>query len=143
MPVKKTTKKTLSKRGVKAKKTVKKVVRKNVKSGVRKKTTKKITKNKIDRKTIRKIVLKKKGCCKKKCKPENAFWVNNGPVVDSVDGLLEALKTMSDEQYEYHTKRNGNDFARWLDECICNKDFASRIRRVRSRLGAIKALSVK
>ncbi len=134
MSAKKTTRKTS------AKKNTKKAVRKTAKKSIRKKSAKKNI-NKTVKKTVRRITTKKKSCHKKKCKPENAFWVNNGPVVDSVPGLLEALKSMSNEQYEYHTKRNGNDFARWLDDCICNKEFANKLRKTRSRAGAIKALS--
>ncbi len=137
MSAKKVTKRTSTK------KNVKKATKKIVKKSTRKKISKKNVKNKIAKKTIRKITTKKRSCHKKKCKPENAFWINNGPVVDSVEGLLDALKTMSNEQYEYHTRRNGNDFAKWLDECICNKEFAGKLRRVRSRAGAIKALSKK
>ncbi len=129
-----TTKKTTKKR------TTKKVAKKATKKNVAKKTTKKQIKR-IAKKTVRKVV-KKKTTCKKRCKPSHAFWVNNGPIIHSVNGLIKALKNeITDEQFDYHTKRDGNDFANWIKDCLCDSGCASRLKRVRSKDGMLRVLS--
>lgn len=72
----------------------------------------------------------------------HAFWVNNGPVLHSVNDLIKALKKeITDEQFYYHTKRNKNDFAIWIKECLCDNNCATRIKRVRSKEGMLRVLS--
>jgi hypothetical protein len=135
MPTKKRTA-TKTKKAVK--KTTKKVVRKTV---AKKKTTTKAVKKAVQKAPR---TTKKKGCsCKKTCEAHEAFWVNNGPVVNSLGGLKTALKDMSDEQYAHHTKRGKNDFANWIEACLCDKSCASRVRKARSRPGAVRALAQK
>lgn len=72
---------------------------------------------------------------------DKAFWVNNGPIISTLDGLRDALRAMSDEQFEYHTKRAGNDFARWVDEVLCHGACAEKLARVKTRTGAVKAIA--
>ncbi len=78
--------------------------------------------------------------CRGECKPQEAFWIHHGPVVSSIAELMGALADMSDEQYAYHTKRNGNDFAAWLRDCFGNDALASRIESATSRTKAAEAL---
>lgn len=116
--------------------------------------TKKIIQKEVPKKAVKKVVQKvekkvvaKKSAstcvctCKKTCKPVQAFWVNNGPVVNSVESLLKALKEMSDEQFIYHTKRDGNDFANWIKDCLNDIDCAKALKKAQTRVGAIRVLS--
>lgn len=73
--------------------------------------------------------------------PEESFWVNNGPVCCSIAELREAIKEMSDEQYAYHTRRDGNDFARWLSESLGHHECAQKLSRAKTRAGAVRALA--
>ena len=50
----------------------------------------------------------------KSAPPEQVFFVHDGPVLSTLEDLSRALLDMSEEQFAYHTKRNGNDFARWV-----------------------------
>jgi outer membrane biosynthesis protein TonB len=72
---------------------------------------------------------------------DKAFWVNNGPVVSTLDGLREALATMTDEQFDYHTKRAGNDFAKWVDEVLCHGPCAGKLDKAKTRSSAVKAIA--
>ena len=130
MPAKKTTKKKV------AKKPVKKVVRKAV-------AKKKAPAKKRVRKAVAKKTTKKSCGCKTTCTTEEAFWVNNGPVLHSLQDLLSALHDMTDEQFEYHTKQGRNDFANWIKECLCDGACATSVKRVRTRVGAVRVLSNK
>jgi hypothetical protein len=112
---------------------------------VKKEVPKKVVK-KVVQKTTKKVLVKKStsacSCvCKKTCKPAQAFWVNNGPVVNSVETLLKALKEMTDEQFVYHTKREGNDFVNWIKDCLNDIDCAKALKKAQTRTGAVRVLS--
>jgi hypothetical protein len=68
------------------------------------------------------------------------FWVYNGPVVDSLPHLIEALKAMTKEQYDYHATGEHNDFATWVRDVFGCDECAAKLERVRSKTGAIQAL---
>lgn len=68
------------------------------------------------------------------------FWVNNGPIIKNLPELIEALEKMSVEKFNYHNKRNGNDFAVWVEWVLGEKDLAKKLARLKSRRGCIKAI---
>lgn len=113
------------------------------KKAVAKKSTKKaVAKKKTPaKKTTKKSVASNACGCKKRCDAEQAFWVNNGPVVHSLEDLLQAVREMSDEQFAYHTKRNGNDFANWVRDCLADRTNATKLRKARTRVGAVRILT--
>ncbi|MBP9750146.1 MAG: hypothetical protein KBD21_05450 [Candidatus Pacebacteria bacterium] len=80
--------------------------------------------------------------CRTVCKSEEAFWIHHGPVVASIEELMSALADMSDEQFAYHTERNGNDFSAWLRDCFGEQTLASRIERASTRAHALQALKM-
>lgn len=71
---------------------------------------------------------------------DQCFWVNNGPVLRSAADLYYAMKEMTDEQYEYHTKRDGNDFANWVRHVLDDAALAGKLARAKTRKNAIQAL---
>jgi hypothetical protein len=72
--------------------------------------------------------------------PEQAFWVNNGPVVNSLKGLKQALQDMSDAQFRYHTERAGNDFATWVRDCLGDIDAATRLSKAKTKDASARAI---
>lgn len=78
---------------------------------------------------------------KKVAQPDRCFWINHGPVVKDIKELLNAASKISDEQFEYHTKRSGNDFAKWVEEVLSEKACAEKIKKSKTRAALIKALS--
>jgi hypothetical protein len=110
--------------------------------------TKKVaTKKAPAKKTAKKAPTKKtlgasKACmCREVCRPEESFWINYGPVVDSVSALRDAIKAMSEEQYHYHTTRGTNDFASWIRHCFNNEAVAGRVEKATTKAGTVKALA--
>jgi hypothetical protein len=108
---------------------------------------KKVAKPVAVKKTTAKKAVAKKTSTPMKCATcagittqEQAFWVNNGPVIDSLMGLRQALQDMSDEQFAYHTARAGNDFASWVRDCLGDVTCAVRIAKARTRDGAVRAI---
>lgn len=73
-------------------------------------------------------------------KPEHCFWVNNGGVLRNLRDLQDTLVAMSDEQFEYHTKRDGNDFATWIDNVFHEKELANKMAKAKTKKGALLAL---
>lgn len=72
--------------------------------------------------------------------PEQAFWINNGLVIDSLKGLKQALHDMTDEQFAYHTERAGNDFAAWVRDCLGDQTMAVRIAKAHTKAGAARVI---
>jgi hypothetical protein len=106
--------------------------------------SKKVAKKKAVKKTVaRTAKAKRKECtfCQNGvASQDQCFWVYNGPVVDSVPHLIEAMRHMNQDQFDYHVKGDRNDFAAWVRDVfgceMCSKQLAS----VRSRSAAIKIL---
>jgi uncharacterized protein YeeX (DUF496 family) len=71
---------------------------------------------------------------------EVAFYVHEGPTVRNLRELLEEMKEMSDEQYNFHTKKRGNDFANWVDHVLNEKTLADKLKHAPSKSAAIYAL---
>jgi len=72
---------------------------------------------------------------------DKAFWVHDGPVAMNLKELRSAIEDMSDEQFEYHTARNGNDFARWIRDVLGDIDCADALSDVASRKEVLRVLS--
>lgn len=110
-----------------------------------KKTTKRSAKKTPERRATKaKTSLHSKGACAGKCTTASSdkyFWVNNGPVCCDLAELRQALKSMTDEQFAYHTQRAGNDFARWIDEVLRHHTCAQKLTKARTRSGAARALA--
>lgn len=49
---------------------------------------------------------------------EQAFWVNDGTILDSLVHLEEALAAMQKAVYQYHVTDEKNDFAVWVREVL-------------------------
>ncbi len=146
MPAKKTIKKT-KKPAVKktAKRTVKKAPTK--KKVVKKKPAKKITlKKKVVKKTVKKAekkVSKKKPTKKQKpalivASDTASFWVNNGPVLNSLAALEEALLVITVEQFKFHAGGQQNDFAIWVETILLDKECAKALKKAKTQKTASK-----
>lgn len=72
--------------------------------------------------------------------PDSCFWVNEGPIVQSVKDLRDALEGMTDEKYGYHANSEKNDFAKWIDEALADEALAQDMRSVKSRAGALRVV---
>jgi hypothetical protein len=106
-------------------------------------TTKKAPTKRVAKKAPTKNVAKvpKLCACTEVCRPEESFWINYGPVVNSISALRDAIKAMSEEQYRYHTTRGTNDFASWIRHCFTNEAVAGRVEKATTKAGAVKALA--
>jgi hypothetical protein len=65
--------------------------------------------------------------------PTEYFWLVNGGGLESLEALVTALEQMSEEQFAYHTQRDGNDFARWIGGVFLEEELARAIVRQKTR----------
>jgi|GEM_PF-1984630 hypothetical protein len=72
---------------------------------------------------------------------EQCFWVNNGPILKNLAELKQAAEEMTGEQFDYHARRDGNDFAKWADEVLGEKALAKKLSQQKTKLGFIKVLA--
>lgn len=120
----------------------KKKVQGGVQGGQKKVTEKRVVESKSAKKVpTSKSVAVGTCMCRNRCKPEEAFWVNQGPVVETIADLKKAFTSMSEEQYQYHTSRDGSDFARWVRICIGDCPCADRLEKAKTRVSAMRALT--
>ena len=116
--------------------------KKPAKKAVKKKTP--IKKKKVATST-KKTASAKKSPRKKKIKeaPDEAcFWVHNGPIIKSLPELKKALKEMTDEQFAFHTERDGNDFARWIKDVLEHSTCAKRVEKAGNKKKTIEVLAI-
>jgi hypothetical protein len=90
------------------------------------------------KKTAAPVAKAKKATKVKEASSAQCFWVNHGPVCKTTAELQTAIKNMSDTQYAYHTKRGGNDFAKWMRDVMKHPLCATKLEKVRTKAGAVK-----
>ncbi|HET8574991.1 MAG TPA: hypothetical protein VFM02_02335 [Candidatus Paceibacterota bacterium] len=72
-----------------------------------------------------------------------AFWVNDGPILKNLRDLHDALGAISDDQYAYHAEGESNDFAKWVEEVLCDGDCAQALAEAKTRDHAQKAVAAR
>ncbi len=58
-----------------------------------------------------------------------AFWVHNGPILKTLVDLKNFLTTATLDQFFHHTKRGGNDFAKWVKAVLRDEKCASELEK--------------
>lgn len=73
--------------------------------------------------------------------PENYFWVNGGDILKDLYDLQDALVVMNEDQFDFHTKRDGNDFARWIEDVFGEKALAQKIAKAKNKKSTMVVLA--
>lgn len=71
--------------------------------------------------------------------PDRAFWVNNGPIIKSLEEFAASVGKLKPEQFMHHVNRQKNDFARWISEVVGDSILAQRIRVLKTGEAMAKA----
>lgn len=66
---------------------------------------------------------------------ERCFWVNNGPVLKSLDELYTALSEMGKDTFSHHVSKDKNDFSAWIRDALGDQKLAEDIAKARSKKG--------
>lgn len=126
-----------------AKKVAKKVTKKAVvKKAVPKKTAKKAPAKKAPAK--KKAAPAKKAAAKKspakksagkktliKARGPACFWTRDGLILENLITLRQALKAMSEDEFNFHVTKDRNDFADWVEQVLGDADCAAALRKSR------------
>jgi len=123
---------------------VKKVVKKAVKKP-KKAVSQKVVAKKVSSEGKKGAVTRKKQTALRSVRilqPGEYFWLVNGGGLESLEALAEALELMSEEQFAYHTRRDGNDFARWIEGVFAEEELARMIARQKTQEACAEILHV-
>jgi len=69
------------------------------------------------------------------------FWVNNGPIVRSLEELATAIRDMKKEIFLHHVNKDKNDFKEWIDEVIGDIKLSHEMQKSRSRRNIMQVLN--
>lgn len=72
--------------------------------------------------------------------PEKCFWVNNGPILKSMEELGNCLPEMGADTFKHHVNSEKNDFSSWVKDVIGDGKLANDLLSSRSRESAVKKL---
>ena len=73
-------------------------------------------------------------------KPEQSFWVHNGPVVRNLHEFEKAIEHMNDEIFRHHVYNSRNDFANWVRDIIKDEELADDMLKVKSKDKTLKKI---
>jgi CRISPR/Cas system type I-B associated protein Csh2 (Cas7 group RAMP superfamily) len=77
-----------------------------------------------------------------KTMPEHCFWVNNGPIIDDLKELRDALRDeITDEQYNHHVTPEKNDFADWILNSLGDSHCATEVRAAKKQKTAASRIN--
>ncbi len=71
------------------------------------------------------------------------FWINNGPIVGSLEELPNVIETISEEQFKHHVNSEKNDFVTWIDNCCNDSKLAKSLKRVKRKKTFVKKIRDK
>ncbi len=61
------------------------------------------------------------------------FKLKSGQELKSVNDLRKALTYIKDDEFNHHVSSHKNDFATWIEEALDNREFAHKIRKIKTR----------
>ena|SRR3989344_1864819 len=70
-----------------------------------------------------------------------AFWVNNGPSLHHLLDLSKFLAIITEEQFRYHTERDGNDFSKWTETVLGDRICARALEASKTVAAARRAVA--
>lgn len=68
------------------------------------------------------------------------FWIHEGSSVKDLKELKDALKKASNDQFAHHVNAEKNDFSRWIEEVLRDRDLAKKLIQCKTRLGTVRAI---
>lgn len=64
---------------------------------------------------------------------EHVFWCHDGHIFRDMRELAEALGSMTDETFAYHSNGERNDFSKWVRDIIRDEKLAKDLENVLDR----------
>ena len=76
----------------------------------------------------------------KDVKPENCFWINNGPIIMNIYELVTALQNIDAKTFYYHVNKDKNDFSEWIKGTLNDNKLAEDLLKTRNQKKTIKKI---
>ena len=76
-------------------------------------------------------------------KPEEHFRLSSGRVLKNLNELLNALKSMDEETFEFHVNEQKNDFGNWIKDVFKDEELAKSFFNSKTREGIIDAIETR
>lgn len=73
-------------------------------------------------------------------RPEQCFWVNNGPILRNIHEIYDAIAYMKDETLRHHINDEKNDFSNWVRDVLKDGELADSLSRAKSREKILKKI---
>jgi hypothetical protein len=73
-------------------------------------------------------------------RPENSFWINNGPIINNLKHLPKAVEEIDETTFVHHVNSEKNDFSSWIQDCIGDMKLAQDLRKIRTKEEFLKKL---
>lgn len=99
-----------------------------------------VLKKKTARKGILKHIFSKDLEKETEAPSDKYFYRSNGETLKTVSDLISVLQTMSEAEFNHHTKEGRNDFANWLWFVFDEKDVADKIFKAKTKEETVKIL---
>ncbi|MFA5831263.1 MAG: hypothetical protein WC878_05535 [Candidatus Paceibacterota bacterium] len=71
---------------------------------------------------------------------ERCFWVDNGPALQSLLELRDALATMNEDQFIHHVNDEKNDFSSWVLYILQDEKCAKDLLKAKNMKAALKVV---
>ena len=71
------------------------------------------------------------------------FLCNDGSIYNNIEELQKALKSMSNETFNYHVNSEKNDFANWIYDVIGDIKLANNLRTIYDKKNTIKKIDTR
>ena len=75
------------------------------------------------------------------CRPDQCFWVHNGPAIKNLNELSTVMKSLNDEQFTHHVNKEKNDFSNWISDVIGDSLLAAELSKAKNKSAAIKKVN--
>ena len=73
-------------------------------------------------------------------KPEQSFWVNNGPIVRNLQEMADTLAYMKEETFRHHVNEQKNDISNWIRDVLKDNELANSIMDIKSKEKILKKI---
>ena len=72
---------------------------------------------------------------------DKVFWCHDGRVMKNLDELGAALREMSEDTFRYHVTVDRNDFSKWVEDVIGDRELSAVLKNSSTRSQAGKLLA--
>ena len=72
---------------------------------------------------------------------DKVFWCHDGRVMKNLDELGASLREMSEETFRYHVTADRNDFSKWVEDVIGDRELSAVLKNSSTRSQAGKLVA--